>query len=606
MEIRVHSKGRPLVKAVVRIESKTAPTATLKTDQRGMAHAAMPPGRCRVTVSRLRFQRQVRLVNGEELGQRLVIEMRAVNAWYALHRLLQGATGGLALVPVAAAFAPTVRVMAKVAAWMAGKPALVRHGALLLFVVTLLIAWAVHEYSVSRWSASYYRWMSSLGFPIPQSSENQQTQDSDHASKKTRFLGPGEVIVGETIVVERGAHLIIQPGTTLRFAESTGIQVHGELTAEGTAEQPIVLESDSPLGSTVLWSGIYVGAEPTGEQDLERIGAASFACCRFKHGGGFQYEGFSTELGWRPKLVASQGRDRTRGGALFVFKPAACAIVHCSFADCQAAWGGALYLREAKGVVVQATLFENNSAEAPTETDLGGGAVCMWASSPSFRDCTFCSNVVRSAIGSGGAVYVAKRSIPAFRKCAFSDNQSGRFGGAVFANDTLKGQDDEGGLTSALERELFEQCTFERNQSAEGGAIACRGRVSPNIVQCTFVDNAAREGTAVSVSIAPQYLNPESETSVCTDFRFEGNAFRYAKSGSRGTDVVFRLGSGSKAHLDQTFDCGQGPDRRVKVQVKVFRETIDSGEFCKKLERDNEALRPTRVATRSAADAKAR
>lgn len=595
MEIKVHSRGRPLVKAVVRMQFKNGPDTKTKTDKRGIAHAAVPPGRIRLTVSRLGFQREVRLVNGEDIGQGLAIEMRAVNAWYALQRLLQGATAALALVPVAAAFAPSVRLMAKVAAWMAGKPALVRHAALLGILAIFLVAWAAHEYSVSPWSASYHNWVDALGFPVPHRSENPQG--------RTKRLGPGEVVIHETAVIDRGATLIIQPDTTLRFAESAGILVHGEIRAEGTAEQPIVLEPYSPLGSPVRWSGIYVGAEPTGEENPDRVGTASFAYCQFKHAGGFQYERWSTKPGIRPKLVTSQGLDRTRGGAVFAYKPAACVISHCAFTDCQAAWGGALYLRETKGAIVESSLFENNAAEAPTEQELGGGAVCLWASSPAFLDCTFRNNAVRSAEGHGGAVYVAQQSVPAFRKCKFTENESGKRGGAIYANDTLKGQDDEGGLTGAIERELFEQCVFERNQSGEGGAIACRFRVSPNILQCTFSDNAASDGTAVH--IAPQHLNlnPDAERKLCTEFRFEGNSFRYTGNASGGADVVFCLGSGSKAQMDKTIDCGPGPHRQVKVQVKVYRDTIDGEEFCSRLGRDNDDLRPTRVATRPAARA---
>jgi predicted outer membrane repeat protein len=605
MEIKLHSRGRPLVGALVRVQSKNGAVSEMRTDRQGTVHSAAGDS-LRLTVSRPGYQREVRAITADD-RHAISVEMQAVNAWYGLQRLLEAVAEALALIPVAAAAAPSVRRIAKVAGSMARQQAPLRHAATLAI---LLLLWATHEYPVSPWSTAYHNWLDNRGFRVPSPFDGRQTLRPRYPSGRTKVLGPGEVIVGDTVVVERGASLTIQPDTILRFAESAGIQVHGEIRAEGTPEQPILLEPHAPLGIPVRWSGIYVGAEPTGEENSERVGAAAFRYCHFQHAGGFKYEKWDTKRGTRPKIVSSLGLDRTRGGAVFAYKPAQCVISHCVFNQCQAAWGGALYLRETKGAVIESAVFENNSAKDPgqNERDLGGGAICLWASSPSFVDCAFRSNAVHSPEGKGGAMYVAQQSILTLRNCEFRDNRADESGGAIFANDTLKEQ-DEGQmlLTTAMERELIEQCVFERNVSKQGGAIAFKKRVSPYILQCIFVDNVPRNGREVpdeprhgsAVYIAPEYpKNPDVERDLCEGLRFERNVFRHTGNGGSGGDVVFRLGSGSRKHQHKTLCCGDGPQRQVNVQVEVYRDTIDGEQFWKKLDHNNPALRPMRIATR--------
>lgn len=56
----------------------------------------------------------------------------------------------------------------------------------------------------------------------------------------------------EDLVVPIGGHLTLEPGTTLRFAEGTGLVVAGELTAIGTPEAPITLSGID----AAAWTGL--------------------------------------------------------------------------------------------------------------------------------------------------------------------------------------------------------------------------------------------------------------------------------------------------------------------------------------------------------------
>lgn len=62
----------------------------------------------------------------------------------------------------------------------------------------------------------------------------------------------GDRVVQEDLVVPVGGHLTLLPGTTVFFAEGAGLAVAGELTALGTAEQPITLAGISGAS----WTGL--------------------------------------------------------------------------------------------------------------------------------------------------------------------------------------------------------------------------------------------------------------------------------------------------------------------------------------------------------------
>ncbi len=63
-------------------------------------------------------------------------------------------------------------------------------------------------------------------------------------------------IVKSNILVPEGAQLLIEPGTTIRFASNTYIRVDGELKAIGTEKEPIVFTSDASAPQAGDYQGI--------------------------------------------------------------------------------------------------------------------------------------------------------------------------------------------------------------------------------------------------------------------------------------------------------------------------------------------------------------
>jgi CotH kinase protein len=70
-------------------------------------------------------------------------------------------------------------------------------------------------------------------------------------SPKIVVLGPGEIILNETLVIDNEQKLIIEPGTILSLGEGVSILSNGTAHIEGTASNPIIFKAlikDKPWG----------------------------------------------------------------------------------------------------------------------------------------------------------------------------------------------------------------------------------------------------------------------------------------------------------------------------------------------------------------------
>lgn len=90
--------------------------------------------------------------------------------------------------------------------------------------------------------------------------------------RDTTLLTDRPYIIYDSLVVEAGATLTLQPGTTLMMHEGVNIDVHGSLRAQGTLEQPVVLRGDRvdnlfdylPYDNTPnRWGGVHIYGEST-------------------------------------------------------------------------------------------------------------------------------------------------------------------------------------------------------------------------------------------------------------------------------------------------------------------------------------------------------
>ncbi len=78
-----------------------------------------------------------------------------------------------------------------------------------------------------------------------------------------------QIDIVRTLVVDGGAVLTVEPGTTLYFAQGAGLEVrNGRIVAQGTPFEPIVLTSEAarPGGTPQAgdWEGVVLGSDDTG------------------------------------------------------------------------------------------------------------------------------------------------------------------------------------------------------------------------------------------------------------------------------------------------------------------------------------------------------
>lgn len=130
------------------------------------------------------------------------------------------------------------------------------------------------------------------------------------------------------------------------------------------------------------------------------------------------------------------------------------------------------------GVIDGFTVTRGNSnGSSATDTDRGGGIICLNGGNPTIRNCRFVLN--RCTFG-GGAGYVRTAS-PRFEDCVFENNFGGSFGGGF---DTFSGA-----------HVTWIRCEFVGNSAARAGGVEAFGSCFPVMVNCVFRNNTATGGT---------------------------------------------------------------------------------------------------------------
>ena len=159
-------------------------------------------------------------------------------------------------------------------------------------------------------------------------------------------------------------------------------------------------------------------------------------------------------------------------------------IRNCEFVSNRAtplgqATAGALVLVDSD-ILVEDCLFEDNLA-----TDAYGAVECV-AAGTTFRRCVFRENHVVGEMGEGGGALYIRQASTTIEDCEFISNSAPGDGGAV--------------LTETLSTDLrVVRCVFRENVSGgRGGGIHLKGR-NPTIEDCTFDSNDAAFGGAVFV-----------------------------------------------------------------------------------------------------------
>jgi hypothetical protein len=220
-------------------------------------------------------------------------------------------------------------------------------------------------------------------------------------------LGPGSYNVVDSIYVEAGNSLVINPGTDFLFMGAFGFGVAGELLAVGTQADSI---NFMPAFGVPFWNGFEFtsSAAPTcelqyclitGSADMGiylNYGSATISHCTF-----------------------TMNSSVDMGGGIYSMYSAS-SISHCVFSYNTAVHGGGLVLRYTAPVLVDNLVFYGNNAT------YGGAIAQYFVSGFALTNCLFYQN----SGNQGGAIRYSSSPSETIN-CTFADNTASE-GAALF------------------------------------------------------------------------------------------------------------------------------------------------------------------------------
>ena len=177
-------------------------------------------------------------------------------------------------------------------------------------------------------------------------------------------LGSGTYIVTADISVQNGSALTIEPGTEFKHKNGTKWEIHGELKAEGTADQKIKFVPDG-TGGSVTWKGIMFYPDASDDCILDY--------CVFEYAQGNEWGG-ALHIDLVDMTIKN---SEFRYGKCIYYAPGIFAknsnilVDHCLFEENEAGTdgyngGGGITLVDCLNAKIQYSIFRNNKCIGST------------------------------------------------------------------------------------------------------------------------------------------------------------------------------------------------------------------------------------------------
>ena len=319
-------------------------------------------------------------------------------------------------------------------------------------------------------------------------------------------------IVADTLVVQAGATLTIEPGVEVAFDEPVPLIVKGRIRAIGTESDSIVFRDLTDRGDDWdrRWRGIRISGGDTSEFAYVRIQDGygdDWNDVRVTGGGAIAAMGRGTMVRVRhSRLVKNKGSSE--GGAASIADSAVAIFEDCVVSENDAAgWGGGVVFAGGSGVVRRCEITGNRG--------FGGGGLAI-VTSGRFDDWN----------------YLAVGSV-VIDSCLVSDNFSMDGGGgicigegrAVISSSRIVGNRcmDEGGGIMVYRDVTITDCYIARNRALFGGGIAAYRGLT--ISRSRIVNNYASHGGGALYGI--EYYDPSGYALSATRCTFAGNTSGY-------------------------------------------------------------------------------
>lgn len=209
-------------------------------------------------------------------------------------------------------------------------------------------------------------------------------RDAQVLSENTTWNKTGSPYsIENDLLVPAGVRLTVQPGVKVLFGHGASLIIEGEITAQGTAQEPILFTSASENPIDGDWGNLrFVTADTTPAYDESGayVKGSRLEYCVIEFGG-MPAKGTSKEY-----------------------------------------LGGAIHCRKSSPYLRNLTIRHNRG-------QFGGGIYCHEFASPYIEDCLFLEN---SAIQSGGGLACFFYSNAIVKHNVFQANQAGEHGGGIY------------------------------------------------------------------------------------------------------------------------------------------------------------------------------
>ena len=229
--------------------------------------------------------------------------------------------------------------------------------------------------------------------------------------------------VVETVVVERGMKLNIEPGVELQFEPGTGMIIDGVMVARGTSQDSIRFLSVGNKNNGA-WCGIILRGsgerQPWDDQGAYTGSGSVLEYCIIEYAGEQTLE-FSNalELSTSTALITNTTIRNSQGktGTIRCANVASIYVINSFIHNNTAERGGAISMGFGSSCIIHDNVFAFNTA-----SDHGGAIYLSLATSAVITDNSFIGN---EAGGHGGAINAAIVSNMAIHRNAFLGNKSG-------------------------------------------------------------------------------------------------------------------------------------------------------------------------------------
>lgn len=280
---------------------------------------------------------------------------------------------------------------------------------------------------------------------------------SDTTWVKNNGTGDGVYVIDldtDSLVIDPGVTLTIEPGVQVRFYDDVYFFVKGTLIAQGTASDSIVFTTDKTAGSAGEWGGIKLIGDSTTANKLiycrieygDADSTDHSAPQEFNNGGGvFCSEGItsSTEI---KHSTFQYNNAYEAGGAIFTMGSPAIESNRIRF-NTAGQFAGGIGIQgpnpfEPAGPLVQNCLIYQNSADA----NGGGGIGLLGYASASVMNTLIYGN--SSAQGTGGGVHVyGQTNFGTYFTNSVIWNNSANSSDQVFGTINITYSDVQGGMS---------------------------------------------------------------------------------------------------------------------------------------------------------------